>query len=100
MKIRIAELRKEKGLTQAELAAVVGISRPFLAQIETGERNLSLINQKKIAKALGCTPSDIVDFDADEQREELILTAYRAMSAEQRHLWDLTARALLDEKDG
>lgn len=40
---RIMMIRKEKGLSQEELASVIGISRSSLAQIELGNRKISII---------------------------------------------------------
>lgn len=50
---RIKELRKEKGLTQIDLAAKIGIDRSYLGFIERGERNVSFDVMAEIAKALG-----------------------------------------------
>ena len=36
---RLAEARKEKGLSQAELAKMVGVSRNTISSIETGQFN-------------------------------------------------------------
>ena len=36
---RLAEVRKEKGLSQAELAKLVGVSRNTISSIETGQFN-------------------------------------------------------------
>ena len=36
---RLAEVRKEKGLSQAELAKMVGVSRNTVSSIETGQFN-------------------------------------------------------------
>ncbi len=49
---RISELRKNKGYSQDELAKILGISRPSLTQIELGNRNLSVIEIKKLADNL------------------------------------------------
>jgi transcriptional regulator with XRE-family HTH domain len=46
---RISLLRKHKGYSQDELARLLEISRPSLTQIELGNRNLSVIELKKIA---------------------------------------------------
>ena len=40
---RVASLRKDKGLSQGDLAARVGISRPALTQVELGNRSLSAL---------------------------------------------------------
>ena len=36
---RLAEARKERGLSQAELAKMVGVSRNTISSIETGQFN-------------------------------------------------------------
>lgn len=51
---KIAELREEKHLRQADLAKKLGVSQQFISQIETGEeKNLTLETMIKIAKSLG-----------------------------------------------
>lgn len=49
---RIAELRRERGLTQLDLASQADLHRPYLTGIEGGSRNPSLDALAKIAKAL------------------------------------------------
>lgn len=39
LKNHIKEIRKEKGLSQAELAEMVGVSRNTISSIETGQFN-------------------------------------------------------------
>lgn len=39
LKNRLKEARTEKGLSQAELAALVGVSRNTISSIETGQFN-------------------------------------------------------------
>ena len=39
LKNRLKEIRKEKGLSQAELATMVGVSRNTISSIETGQFN-------------------------------------------------------------
>lgn len=52
--------REYRGLTQKKLADVVGISVPYLSQLETGKRKGSLEVYSAIAAALGVTLDDIV----------------------------------------
>lgn len=59
MQNNIADLRKEKGLSQKELAEKVGISHWWLNHIERGKRSPSLNLVLEIAKALNVTPNDI-----------------------------------------
>lgn len=51
-KSALAVRRKEKGLTQAELAARVGIAQRTVAAYECGERRPSVDVAKKMAKEL------------------------------------------------
>jgi DNA-binding XRE family transcriptional regulator len=53
--------REHRGMTQQQLAEAVGISVPYLSQIESGKRRGSTEVLSAIAKALGLTLSDIVD---------------------------------------
>jgi transcriptional regulator with XRE-family HTH domain len=46
---RLRQLRKSRGWSQAEMAHAFGLDRSYLAEIEEGKRNVSLINLKVIA---------------------------------------------------
>ena len=49
---RVRELRTAKRLSQEALALACDLDRTYIGGIERGERNISLINIQKIAKAL------------------------------------------------
>jgi len=53
--------RIHKGLTQAQLAELVGISRPNLSRIERDNHDVSLKTIRAIAGSLGLTPGILVD---------------------------------------
>ena len=46
---RVRKLRKQRGWTQVELAERLGIDRSYLADVERGKRNISLVNIELIA---------------------------------------------------
>jgi len=50
---RVQDLRKQRGLTQAALAAKAGISREYLARLEIGRHEPTLTTLQGLAKALG-----------------------------------------------
>ena len=50
---RIAELRKEQNMTQAQLADHCGIAQAHIARIETGRYSVGLDTLAQIATALG-----------------------------------------------
>lgn len=56
---RIKELRKQKGISQEELALLCGLDRSYIGGIERGERNVSLVNLLKISKALQISLSEL-----------------------------------------
>lgn len=49
--------RERRGWSRRELAAHSGVSERFLAQLETGDGNISLMRFAEVAHALGTTPS-------------------------------------------
>ena len=49
---KVKEIRKEKGFSQEDLATKSGLHRTYISDIERGDRNVSLKNVEKIAKAL------------------------------------------------
>ena len=63
--MQIGHIRKQKGLTQKELAGYVGISRESLARIENGTRNPSLKTITKIAAILECKIDELVSDERD-----------------------------------
>jgi transcriptional regulator with XRE-family HTH domain len=58
----VQKLRKERGLSQEELASLVGIDRVAIGYIEQGIRSPKLETTFSIAKALKVKPKDLFDF--------------------------------------
>lgn len=54
---RIRELRNSMGLSQEKLALMAELDRTYIASVENGKRNISIVNLEKIVKALDCTLS-------------------------------------------
>lgn len=49
----LKEIRLEKGLSQEKFANKIGMDRTYYASVESGNRNISLINIRKIADGFG-----------------------------------------------
>lgn len=64
-KLRLRDIRKRKGLTQAELAAMVDVSERVLGAWEREETAITLEDAARCAVALGCTPNDLCGWDGD-----------------------------------
>ncbi|MFB5583585.1 helix-turn-helix transcriptional regulator [Bacillus albus] len=56
---KIAELRKEKLISQEKLAAQVGLSRTYISEIENNKKQPSVKLAIKIAKVLGTSVESI-----------------------------------------
>ncbi|MEZ4959301.1 MAG: helix-turn-helix transcriptional regulator [Saprospiraceae bacterium] len=54
---KVRELRKEKGLSQEELAFKADLHRTYIGMIERAEKNITLLNIERLAKALEVNPS-------------------------------------------
>lgn len=59
--MRIAEIRKEKGLTQAQLFEKTGIQQAHIARIETGRYSVGLDTLALIATALDARVDFIIN---------------------------------------
>jgi len=69
----IKKRRKEKGLTQVDLALLVGVSQIYISHFETGGLVPSDIHVKKITEILGIGPEtlnkELHQFYEDRKRE-------------------------------
>ncbi len=63
MENRIALLRKERRMSQAELAEAVEVTRQTIISLESGRYNASLLLAYKIAKYFGMTIEDVFLFE-------------------------------------
>jgi transcriptional regulator with XRE-family HTH domain len=56
---RVREIRKQKRLSQETLALMCHLDRTYVGGVERGERNISLVNICRIAKALGIDAKEL-----------------------------------------
>ncbi len=66
MKTRIKELRARDGLTQADLAKMVGVRRETVSFVENGEYNPSLLLAARIARCFKESIENVFLFDEGE----------------------------------
>jgi transcriptional regulator with XRE-family HTH domain len=65
--LRIAELRRSKGLTQEQLAELVNCSVEFISLVERGVNSPSIAGLPDFANALGVEVRDLFVFSKKEQ---------------------------------
>lgn len=67
--IMLRTLRRNRTLTQAQLAKRARISQPYIANLERGKnRNPSLAVLQRLAKALGVTTTAVVEAIAGQEK--------------------------------
>ncbi len=64
--IRIKELREIQNMSQKDLSYSSDLDRSYIASVENGKRNISIVNIEKIAKALDVTLKDFFNNDKFE----------------------------------
>lgn len=65
MRNRLEELRKERGIKQEDLAAILEVSRQTIGSLENGRYNPSILLAFKIAKYFGLRIEDIFIYEED-----------------------------------
>ncbi|CAN5243944.1 XRE family transcriptional regulator [soil metagenome] len=63
---RIRALRRARGFTLVQLAALADLSHPFLSQLERGRARPSMLSLEKIARALGSSQLELIAAAEDE----------------------------------
>lgn len=66
LKNRLEEVRKAKGITQEELAAILEVSRQTIGSLENGRYNPSILLAFKIARYFQMTIEDIFIYEEEE----------------------------------
>lgn len=82
---RVRDRRDEARLTRKRLAELSGLSERYLAQLESGDGNISILLIRRVAEALGCPLEHLIadrSFDAEIVGAVELL---RALRPEQRH---------------
>ncbi len=56
---RVRELRKAAGFSQEDFALEIGLDRTYMGGVERGERNVAVLNLRKIAAGLHVSVGDL-----------------------------------------
>jgi len=59
---KVREKRFALGLSQEDLAEKAGVHRTYVGMVERAEKNITLQNIERIAKALGVSPDQLLKF--------------------------------------
>lgn len=64
-------IRKQQGISQEDLAQKAGFSRSYYTEIETGKRNISLLNLYRLSDALGIPLAELLATGMNKPRTAL-----------------------------
>ena len=70
---RVRAWRSEQGMTRKALAAASGVSERYLAQLEAGEGNISVLLLRKVARAMGVPVESLVREEAPREKPIALL---------------------------
>lgn len=73
---RIRELRARRGMTRKILAQQSGVSERYLAQLETGHGNISILLLRQVAQGMGLPLVDLVREEPEQAPELTLLIQY------------------------
>lgn len=73
---RVRTMRVRRGMSRKVLARDSGISERYLAQLEAGEANCSIILLRRIAKAIGVQLTEFVDARIERPLEAVLLEQF------------------------
>jgi XRE family transcriptional regulator, aerobic/anaerobic benzoate catabolism transcriptional regulator len=73
---RVRDMRARRGMTRKILARDSGVSERYLAQLEAGQGNFSVILLRQVAQAMGLPMEDLVRDGPDQPPELALLSQY------------------------
>jgi XRE family aerobic/anaerobic benzoate catabolism transcriptional regulator len=88
---RVRAWRNEQGVTRKALSAASGVSERYLAQLEAGEGNISVLLLRKVARAMGVPVESLV---REEERAQKCIALLGLRGAGKSTLGEKLAQAL------
>lgn len=56
----LKKIRLEKGLSQGDIYRATGMDRGYISRVESGQKNPTISNLEKLAKALKISPDELL----------------------------------------
>ena len=63
-----ARMRRERGMTQSQVAEAAGLQQAFISRFENGRTNPTLKTMTDIAAVFGCAPTVTLEFDEGNKK--------------------------------
>lgn len=100
MKLRVKELRQNRGWTVQQLADAVGLSKSYVNDLENGKRRANSYRLEKFAAVFDVSLYDLIDDGSLSQDQRKLLVDFEAMTAENRAILLETARVFRQQNEG
>ncbi len=95
---RLRAAREQRGWTRERLAEEVGLSVPFLADLESGNTGVRLDRFRMLCEVLGVSADEVL-FGTERPPQAAVADLLRGRDAETVQIVERTVRALLDALD-
>lgn len=86
MELRIKELRKGRGWTQAHLAEMVGMSKSYLSELENHVKPINSTRIDMFARVFDVAPVEIIASQAERDQVQRLNDGFFLLSPEDRQL--------------
>ena len=73
---RVRRLRNQRGMTRKALAQHAEVSERYLAQLESGDGNISIVLLRRIARAMGTQLSQLVSEQSDPPLDAVLFSQF------------------------
>ena len=83
---RIREIRKSRGITQEQLAEMLGIGTPNISYIENGKFAPSIENFEKLVEIFEVEPYELYKFSDEKTKEEKMNDLFSALDRDENLL--------------
>ncbi len=99
----LREARKEKGLTQSEIAEAMNITKSTYCGYETGKRQPDVMKIKQISEILGIPADRLLqtgheDAQRVSAKEQSMIDLFRQMTPEEKAMAEIMLKSLLDSR--
>ena len=78
---QLAAIRKSKGLTQTQLANIIGISQCMVSEYEIGRSTISVDMLARFCRALNCSSDALFNLSKERPKEQIKLRLVKRMNA-------------------
>lgn len=100
-KSKLRAMRLERGLSQAQLAERTGYDQSTIQRLESGRRRMKDYQYAALARALGCTASELIESDGVAFVDQGVKEAAEILSAlspDQRALWFQVGHSFIEPR--